>query len=133
MQKKAAMDRAAGRHVLIIEDQFLLSRQIAQELRARGFATVGPGANLTESESLAREAEVDGAVVYSWSRNEMIFSSVRALMARQVPFVYVSAEDGHHPDWLPDVPSFGGEASMDDLMDQITRMLKAPGREAATM
>lgn len=123
MQNMASTHPPGSKHVLIIEDQFLLSRQMSQELRARGFETVGPGANLTEAETLARDAPVDGAVVCSWSRDEMVFSAVRMLMERHVPFIYVSADDSHRPDWLPPVDSFGGDAPMADVIDRVATML----------
>lgn len=113
----------AGKRVLIIEDEFLLVLAMEEAFEDRGFAIVGPVAEVQEAEALAREAEVDAAVLNIRLRDGMVFPAVRPLLDRGIPFVFVSSENVDMPAWVPQVPWFKKHVPMDVVVDAVVRLI----------
>lgn len=84
----------AGRRLLVVEDEYLLARQLARELRALGAEVVGPAASVAQALALiAAQAPLDGAVLDMNLRGELAHAVADALVAREVPFVIASGFD----------------------------------------
>ena len=98
----------SGQRVLVVEDELLISIDLADSLRQHGAAIVGPAATLREALALAGAKEApDCAVLDLRLSGEMVFPVADALAERGVPFVFLT---GYHEDVIPtryaNVPRF---------------------------
>lgn len=77
----------AGRRVLIVEDEFLVSAMLEDELADHGAIIVGPAASLAHGMQLAAAGQFDMAVI-DWNLDgESSEPLARALQERGMPFV----------------------------------------------
>lgn len=79
-----------GYRVLVVEDEMLVSMLVEDMLTDLGCVIVGPAANLAEAESLAREAQIDAAVLDVNLAGKPVFPVADILRARGVPHVFAS-------------------------------------------
>jgi DNA-binding response OmpR family regulator len=80
---------AAGR-VLVAEDEFLVYLALEEELRANGYQVVGPFTTVTDICLAATRERFDVALLDINLGGEMIYPVVDALLARKVPFIFLS-------------------------------------------
>jgi CheY-like chemotaxis protein len=86
--------RAAGRCVLVVEDEYLLAKRIADEFAKLGVETIGPANTVKRALELVEHCgHLDGAVLDVKVRDDMVFPVADALRARGVPFVFVTGYD----------------------------------------
>jgi len=96
----AAAIRAAGRRVLVAEDEYLLAKKLAGEFAKLGIETIGPASTVKRALDLVeRGGHLDGAVLDIKLRDDMIFPVAEALRARGVPFVFTT---GYNEQAIPD-------------------------------
>ena len=92
----------AGRHVLVVEDDYFIMDDLRQGLERRGATVLGPASSLEEALDIATATpRIDAAVLDINLHGEMAFSVADALRARGVPIVFASGYDrkilpGHH-------------------------------------
>lgn len=79
--------------VLIVEDEYLIAMDMDEELTSRGFATVGPAANLQDALDLLESEEVNIAVLDMHLKESDSFPLARKLSERGVPFLFLSGND----------------------------------------
>jgi len=88
----------AGRHVLVVEDEYFIADEIRQGLVALGAEVIGPFADFKEASATVRSgARIDVALLDVNVRSEMVFPLARALRSREVPVVFTT---GYDKDWL---------------------------------
>lgn len=85
-----------GLRVLVVEDNFLLADLIADTLRRYGCVVVGPAGDVAMAVKLAREAELDGAVLDLNLFGEFCFPVAAALAERDVPYLFLTGYDTKH-------------------------------------
>ena len=94
------MDNAAmlgGRRLLVVEDDYLVAMDLADELTDHGAQVVGPAGSVEEALALvAADSAIDGAVLDINLRNEKVYPVAEALHARGIPFVFTTGYDA----WL---------------------------------
>ena len=94
------MDNSAmlgGRRVLVVEDDYLVATDLADELADHGAEVVGPAGSVEEALALvAAASRIDAAVLDINLRNEKVYPVAEALRARGVPFVFTTGYDA----WL---------------------------------
>lgn len=84
----------AGRHILLVEDDFFIAEDFAAALQAAGAKVVGPVASVPEALDLIAQTErLDGAALDINLQSEKIYPLVDALQERGVPVVFVSGYD----------------------------------------
>lgn len=88
-----------GKRVLIVEDNPALAYDIDDTLREYGAEVVGPALDLATGMQLARENDLDAAILDIDLGSEFVWPLARELKGHRVPFVFVSAECG---DELPE-------------------------------
>ena len=100
--------RAAGRRVLVVEDEYLLANRIAREFAKLGVETVGPANTVERALDLVEHGgHLDGAVLDIKVRGDMVFPVADALRARGVPFVFATGYDQQAiPDRYSDVEHY---------------------------
>jgi DNA-binding response OmpR family regulator len=76
--------------VLVVEDEFLLSNLLTQDLRAAGYEIVGPCSNLAMALHAAGNETFDAAVLDINLRGELVYPAAEKLAERQIPFVFLS-------------------------------------------
>jgi CheY-like chemotaxis protein len=97
--------RAAGRRVLLVEDEYLLADRIAREFARLGIETIGPTSTVKRALDLVkRGGHLDGAVLDIRLRDDLVFPVAEALRARGIPFVFATGYDEQTiPDQYRDV------------------------------
>ena len=81
----------AGRRVLIVEDEFLVSLATTDLLESVGCEIVGPAACLAAAVQLAQSEPLDAAVLDIDVGGQMIWPVAEELQRRAVPFLFLSA------------------------------------------
>src|ERR1041384_6526090 len=84
----------AGKRVLVIEDEAIISMMIEQQLTDMGCEVVETASRLRGALEKARVAEVDLAVLDLNLHGEMSYPVAEVLRARGVPFLFVTGYGG---------------------------------------
>jgi DNA-binding response OmpR family regulator len=81
-----------GRHILLVEDEYLQAFDMRNELLDHGAQVIGPVAKLDSAVAQAQsETRIDAAVLDVNLDGEMVFPLVDLLVQQGVPLVFVSA------------------------------------------
>lgn len=84
--------KAAGRRILVVEDEFLVALHIEQAVRELGCLVVGPAARLQEALLLIENSEIDAAILDVSLRNgERAYPVADMLRQRGIPFLFTTA------------------------------------------
>lgn len=84
----------AGRHVLVVEDDYFIMDDLRHGLEQRGATVLGPASSLEEALDIATATpRIDVAVLDINLHGEMVFSVADALRARGVPIVFATGYD----------------------------------------
>ncbi|GLH78227.1 response regulator [Bradyrhizobium sp. SSBR45G] len=82
------------RHILIIEDEYMLADELRCELGEAGATVLGPVGTVADALVLIeREGLIEGAVLDVNLRGEMAFPVADLLIERGVPFVFTTGYD----------------------------------------
>jgi len=83
----------ASRRVLVVEDEYLISELIAEQLSELGYEVVGPALSLEEGRRLIDAAPFDIALL-DWSIGGTGSSELaETLRSRDIPFLFVTGFD----------------------------------------
>ncbi|HEX5379226.1 MAG TPA: response regulator, partial [Phenylobacterium sp.] len=80
----------AGLRVLVVEDEMMVSMLIEDMLEDLGCTVVGPASRLDEAMVLAREADLDCAVLDVNLGGQSIFPVADLLRAKGAPFAFAT-------------------------------------------
>jgi DNA-binding response OmpR family regulator len=76
--------------ILAVEDEFLLSEALADDLRTAGHQVIGPFGNLPDALEAARREAFDFAVLDVNLRGTMVYPLADQLTERGVPFLFLT-------------------------------------------
>ena len=116
--------------MLVVEDEFLVSLLLEEELRSLGCTIVGPFKRLAEATAASRREVFDLAILDINLDGEMVYPLADDLAACNVPFVFVS---GYNSPSLPE--QFSGRPCVAKpyetftLASEVTRLLAARDEE----
>lgn len=79
-----------GLSILVVEDNLLLAEVTKDLLEESGCRVVGPVGQLDSGLELAKEAQLDGAILDINLHGELSFAIADVLRARDIPFVFVT-------------------------------------------
>jgi chemotaxis family two-component system sensor kinase Cph1 len=79
------------RRVLVIEDDFLISSIVRDELVEHGYEVIGPAASVEQALLLADAAAIDAALVDLGLRSKFPYDAIALLTQRRVPFIFMTA------------------------------------------
>lgn len=89
----------AGRHVLVVEDDFFVADDLVASLEEVGATIVGPVASVRDALDLIERGErLDGVILDINLQGEMAFPVADALKARSISFVFAT---GYDPSIVP--------------------------------
>jgi CheY-like chemotaxis protein len=89
----------AGRRVLVVEDEYLVSLATIDLLESVGCVILGPEARLAKAVRSAQSEALDAAVLDIDVAGELVWPVADALLRRSVPFLFLSAYA--HQDVVP--------------------------------
>lgn len=89
---------AAGKRILVVEDDYFIAKCLARDLRRAGAEVLGPAPTVGEALDLIAAGPLDGAVLDVNLRGEMAFPVADALARSGVPFIFAT---GYSADMLP--------------------------------
>jgi len=90
----------AGRRVLVVEDEFLVSLATTDLLESIGCVVVGPATCLLLALELAQAESLDAAVLDIDLAGERVWPVAEELHRRNIPFIFLSAY--RPPDGAPE-------------------------------
>ena len=134
---KAPMTQAGlqGRRVLVVEDEYMIAREVAEALSDAGARTFGPVPSVGDAERLiAGEDRIDGALLDVNLHGEVVWPVVDALLARDVPVVLATGYDASAiPPAYAHLPRHEKPISRHDLTRALIRVLAdaAPVRKGS--
>lgn len=88
----------AGKRILVVEDEPLIGMVLIDYLEEAGCIIIGPAQSLETATTLARSAQIDGALVDGNLAGRAVDDVARALRERAIPFAFVT---GYGRDALP--------------------------------
>jgi CheY-like chemotaxis protein len=108
----------SGRHILVVEDEYILALDICEDLEQSGATVIGPVASVGGALRLIEgETKIQAAVLDINLRGELAFEVAQALRAKSIPFVFAT---GYEPSIVPDefsaVPLFAKPLQMTRLL-----------------
>ncbi len=83
----------AGKHILIVEDEYFLADETRQRLEQLGATVVGPAANVQSALELLTTSEIDGAILDVHLGDEFVFPVAEKLDEANIPFVFATGYD----------------------------------------
>jgi DNA-binding response OmpR family regulator len=89
----AAAGGGQPRQVVVIEDEFLIAKDISRVLERLGFEVVGPFPSVVEARDAATAGSPRGAVLDVNLRGELVFGFARALLQTGVPIIFTTGYD----------------------------------------
>lgn len=87
--------KLAGRRILVVEDSPLISAVLEDMLTDLGCKVVGPIGNMAIAVDMARDEEIDAAVIDLNIRGGKVYPVADVLIERNIPFVIASG----YADW----------------------------------
>lgn len=80
-----------GRRVLLVEDEYLLAKDVGEELERQGALVLGPVPSVTEAlDLLASDPPPDAAILDINLGGEMVYPVAEALRACAIPFIFTT-------------------------------------------
>lgn len=111
-----------GRHILVIEDEFLIAEDLREALEALGAVVIGPAATADDALALIGAAErLDGATVDVTLRGERSDRVAAALRERHIPFVLLTGYGSEDlPPQMLEVPRCRKPFDIDEVVDRLS-------------
>jgi DNA-binding NtrC family response regulator len=113
----------AGKTILVVEDDFLVGHDLRAFLEGAGAAVVGPVGDVTQACTVARERDIDGAVLDVRLWDQTAAPVAIELATRELPFIVVSAYSPEHiPPAMRDAAYLAKPVRRLDLVDVASAM-----------
>ncbi|MEA2782601.1 MAG: hypothetical protein QOK29_4145, partial [Rhodospirillaceae bacterium] len=110
----------AGRRILLVEDELLVSMALESTLQDSGATVIGPLARVKQALEAARREQIDAAVLDINLAGEKVFPVADLLAERGIPFVFYT---GYSQDTLPlshrSRPILSKTSTMSTLLSQV--------------
>jgi CheY-like chemotaxis protein len=82
--------RFDGKHVLVVEDDYLIATETKKLLESLGAVVFGPTSSVGEALAIIETGPIDAALLDIKLPEDDAYSIADELMARGIPFVFVS-------------------------------------------
>jgi PAS domain S-box-containing protein len=127
-ESRARRPLARGR-ILVVEDEPFVALQLQSDLECDGYEVVGPAANVTQGERLARSEAFDAALVDVSLGPATSASIAECLLERRIPFAFATgyADGSILPEHLRTVPRLGKPYAPEDVRKMLELLLQCSG------
>ena len=98
---------AAGRRVLVVEDELMIRMLLQDMLTDLGHAIAAETGRIEEALALAKQAEFDVAILDVNLNGQPVTPVVEVLLERGVPFVFATGYGADHDPRFKDAPLLG--------------------------
>jgi DNA-binding response OmpR family regulator len=122
----------AGKRILVVEDESLISMLLEMALQDEGGIVVGPAARVGDAILLVQDEALDGAFLDVNLGGEAVFPVAEALTARGVPFLLLS---GYGDQAVPegrDWPIRGKPFDVSNVLQVLSDLIRKPAEPAPT-
>ena len=82
-----------GRRILVVEDDYLIAIDVADQLKRAGAVVIGPAPSVAKAKRLLAAGDVDAAVLDVNLGEENSFPVAQELQDRGVPFLFSTGYD----------------------------------------
>lgn len=114
------------KRVLVVEDEFLLGLSLLEDLTQAGACVVGPVSTLGEALAAASCEAFDLALLDINIRGEMSFPVADALLARNVPLIFLTGYDVEVlPERLRQLPRLGKPYDPKELASALGQVVQS--------
>jgi CheY-like chemotaxis protein len=83
-------ERAAGKRILVAEDEFYVALVVEETLQSLGCTVLGPFSDLAEATEAATREQVDAALLDINLGGEMVYPLAEYLHRHGIPFVFTT-------------------------------------------
>jgi DNA-binding response OmpR family regulator len=121
-----ATRRLVGKRILVVEDDFVIARLVADVLGDHGANVVGPVGRLPRALALIDHEPIDAAVLDINLAGTMVFPLASELNRRNVPFLFATgyADRVTYPPDLQDTTEVRKPYSKTQLLEALERLLR---------
>jgi CheY-like chemotaxis protein len=118
---------SAGAPILIVEDEWFIAAHIADLIVAAGYRVLGPSGHLAEAVELASREKIAAALLdIQLSGDDQVYPVAEALMARDIPFAFISSRPRQEIDpAYRDLPRLGKPVERDALVALLAELVSA--------
>ena len=114
-----------GRHVLIVEDEPLLALELVDELEMMAAHPIGPVPSVGAALAVIEHArKIDAAIINVLLRGEPSSPVADVLLARGIPFLFVTGDDLFVHEHYPEVPVQPKPADIWKIVDALKLLLE---------
>lgn len=117
-----------GKRILIVEDEALVAAMVADMLEELGAVVVGPAGTLDKGLELAREAEIDAAVLDVNLRGERVDPVAEVLAKRGIGFVFATGYGAAPAGRWADTRTIDKPYAVDKLAELLRSVMVEAGR-----
>ena len=115
-----------GRCVLIVEDEYLLESDLSRAFAAGGAEVLGPFGTADRALASAERDAIDMAILDVNLRGDAVFPVADALVARDVPFVFLTGYASEHlPERFAAAPRYAKPMKPPEIVSAIASALDA--------
>ena len=116
----------AGKHILVVEDEYLIASDVRRALEAEHAKVVGPVGDLGQALELVADERIDAAILDVNLGGTDSYGLADRLQAQAVPYMFLTGYD----EWsLPDshqaVPYVAKPFAMHTVIETVAQMLNS--------
>lgn len=90
-------DTISGKCVLVVEDDYVLAREVCNDLKSHGAHVLGPAPTVHYANLIIGRRPIDGAILDIRLHGQDVYPLVEDLTARGVPIIFATA---YHPEQI---------------------------------
>ena len=111
--------------LLLVEDEFLLSMVLMEDLRAAGYDVLGAGATVSAAMDAVRSQSFGAAILDINLKGEMVYPVAEELARRRIPFLFLSGYAlANMPERFRSYPRLAKPADWTLLLREVQGMLR---------
>ena len=88
-----------GAHVLVVEDDLLISMELTSALTAAGADVIGPSHTVADALALVDREDISVAILDVRLGDDTVAPVARGLSRRNIPFVFYTGQGSSDPFW----------------------------------
>jgi CheY-like chemotaxis protein len=124
-------DALSGRRVLVVEDEALVAALLSDMLEDAGATVIGPAGTLGDAAALARDADVDAAILDVNLHGQRVDPVAATLAERGVPFAFATGYGRAPAGPFETAPVLGKPYEFDEVSRVLAQLLAGAGAAGA--